>query len=396
MGARGRTTADGSVVLNLHRGAGAFALLARTDGQLTRAGQHYYSHLGLRPPTKDFDYNQPLIREGPNDYILLRNGPKKLVRSLEGDGEHRLTKLGKAFFRDKCYEYLAHVPVVIRGRRRSGRNVGAAYERKDWLPINELGGAMLPPVVEWKRFDPALPLEPGLFWCEDLREARRDLMAAGESPKVTLSSPSQYSGLRLRCGVRIRELQHELLRRWCEGLGQEYRGQRLAGLVFLKLLKAKREVPTAAQRQEVLAVQQGLCALCGCTVTQSACELDHVVPVRQLFADSVQRLQALCVDCHSEKTLRESAQPTSLESRVCPGVMEAYVRSPKLPPLVFEAQGSRREKPYVGVDVVRCRRNGLANAPFPLPILCPADGVEPVEPGRLPDLGYVEGCRDAR
>ena len=60
----------------------------------------------------------------------------------------------------------------------------------------------LPPIVEWKRFDPALPLEPGLFWCEDLREARRDLMAAGESPKVTLSSPSQYSGLRLRCGVR--------------------------------------------------------------------------------------------------------------------------------------------------------------------------------------------------
>ena len=100
-------------------------------------------------------------------------------------------------------------------------------------------------------------------------------MAAGESPKVTLSSPSQYSGLRLRCGMRIRELpeEYELLRRWCEGLDQEYRGQRLAGLaheVFLKLLKAKREVPTAAQRQEVLAVQQGLCALCGCMVTQTA------------------------------------------------------------------------------------------------------------------------------
>ena len=50
---------------------------------------------------------------------------------------------------------------------------------------------------------------------------------------------------------------------------------------------------------------------------------------------------------------------------------------------------------YVGVDVVRCRRNGLANAPFPLPILCPADGVEPVD-GVLPDLGFVEGCCDAR
>ena len=46
-----------------------------------------------------------------------------------------------------------------------------------------------------------------------------------------------------------------------------------------------------------------------------ACELDHV-PVRQAFAGSVQILQALCGDCRSEKTLRESAQPTSLESRV--------------------------------------------------------------------------------
>ena len=69
------------------------------------------------------------------------------------------------------------------------------------------------------------------------------------------------------------------------------------------------------------------CALCGCGLT-GACELDHVVPVRQAFAGSVQTLQALCGDCHSEKTLRESAQPTSLESRVAPGVME-YVRSPR-------------------------------------------------------------------
>ena len=61
------------------------------------------------------------------------------MRSLQG-GEHRL-KLGKGFFRDKYYEYLVHVPVIIRGRRRSGRNAGAGYERRDWLPVNELGGA---------------------------------------------------------------------------------------------------------------------------------------------------------------------------------------------------------------------------------------------------------------
>ena len=62
------------------------------------------------------------------------------MRSLQG-GERRLTKLGKGFFRDKYYEYLVHVPVIIRGRRRSGRNAGAGCERRDWLPVNELGGA---------------------------------------------------------------------------------------------------------------------------------------------------------------------------------------------------------------------------------------------------------------
>ena len=85
------------------------------------------------------------------------------------------------------------------------------------------------------------------------REARRQLMAAGES-QGGHQQPAQYCGLRLRRGTRIRELpeEHDMLRRWCEALGQEYRGQRLAGLaheIFLKLLKAKREVPGAAERQ---------------------------------------------------------------------------------------------------------------------------------------------------
>ena len=217
---------------------------------------------------------------------------------------------------------------------------------------------------EWRRFDTA-DVQPGLFWCEDLREARRQLMAVGESPKVAISSPAQYCGLRLRRrAAGGAQGAAEVVR----GAQPGVPGQRLAGLaheIFLKLLKAKREVPGAAERQKTLAAQDGKCALCGCGLT-GACELDHVVPVRQAFAGSVQTLQALCGDCHSEKTLRESAQPTSLESRVAPGVME-YVRSPKLPPLVFEAQACAKDALCVGVDVVPCRRNGLANAPFPCP-----------------------------
>ena len=79
------------------------------------------------------------------------------------------------------------------------------------------------------------------------------------------------------------------------------------------------------------------------------CELDHVVPVRQAFAGSVQTLQALCGDCHSEKTLRESAEPRGADVRKGRGALQAQR----------------------------------------------AGGVEPVD-GVLPDLGFVEGCCDAR
>ena len=48
----------------------------------------------------------------------------------------------------------------------------------------------------------------------------------------------------------------------------------LAHEIFLKLLKAKREVPGAAERQKTLAAQDGKRALCGCGLT-GACELDH-------------------------------------------------------------------------------------------------------------------------
>ena len=123
-----------------------------------------------------------------------------------------------------------------------------------------------------KRGRPCRPSKSGgaLTWtCSRPVGARRQLMAAGESPKVAISSPAQY------CGLRLRAEEHEVLRRWCEALGQEYQGQRLAGLahkIFLKLLKAKREVPGAAERQKTLAAQDGKCALCG----WGACKLDHV------------------------------------------------------------------------------------------------------------------------
>ena len=60
---------------------------------------------------------------------------------------------------------------------------------------------------------------------------------------MAISSPAQYCGLRLRRATRQLPEEREVLRR-CEAPG------RLGARDFLKLLKAKRKVPGAAERQK--------------------------------------------------------------------------------------------------------------------------------------------------
>ena len=70
-GVRARTNAQGSQRLPLANNRLREVLLSRPNGELTRAGQFYYGLVGGRPPSRQFDEEQPLIREGPTDYILI-------------------------------------------------------------------------------------------------------------------------------------------------------------------------------------------------------------------------------------------------------------------------------------------------------------------------------------
>ena len=141
-GVRARTSAAGSETLPLTHHRLRYAMLSRPNGELTRAGQYYYQLIGRPPPSRQYDRNQPLIREGPNDYIMLRGGAKKLLRSLQPNGNYQLTKLGRHFFKDKWVDWVVHVPVIIRGVRRNGRNRGMPYERTKRLPVTDLNVAL--------------------------------------------------------------------------------------------------------------------------------------------------------------------------------------------------------------------------------------------------------------
>ena len=129
-GVRARTSAAGSEILPLTHHHLRYAMLSRPNGELTRAGQYYYQLIGRPPPSRQYDRNQPLIRE------------KKALRSLQPNGNYQLTKLGKHFFKDKWVDWVVHVPVIIRGVRRNGRNRGMPYERTKRLPVTDLNVAL--------------------------------------------------------------------------------------------------------------------------------------------------------------------------------------------------------------------------------------------------------------
>ena len=609
-GARPRISAQGSQLLPLRDHRLQSVLLSRPNGQLTRAGQFFFGLTGRRPPNRQFDEAQPLIRDGASDYILMRGGTRKLVRTLQPNGQYHVTKLGKAFFKDKYTEWLAHVPVIIRGRRRNGN----PYERYDYLPVTtlELGlsrqndawseaqvarnvkeavlrqlgqpgegepiymisgevyflhptnewafssssmqvidnrvdtqirlrqplGALrevsyqlfagdqilasafeerrdmlcvprqlaellkLPlqevmedfnsicpgnwqqrgvspaeirtfcvwrnapmfyvdcrgrlldsfqpmekeeravaftswnghayfyksaravascdeapqrpryrrltrdtPVLEFKDWQPWHgEIASGYFWTEDIRGARADLLAHGHHPKVSMRGLCEWSALRLRvhggADCVIRELCEDaaVLQQWTERLGVPYRGQRLAGAsleVFLHLLQGKHE-DTRSRREELLAQQQGMCKLCGAPIALGTFEIDHIIPVSQSFSGQQLELQALCLECHRTKTSLEGNHCTTLESRFCRYAYQNYATSPRLPPLVFQLQKWDDSRPCQGIDVRRCRKNGLANARFPLPVFCPLDCIVRAEEGKLADLTWVELPCDRR
>ena len=68
--------------------------------------------------------------------------PKSCSAASRPTGNYQLTKLGRHFFKDKWVDWVVHVPVIIRGVRRNGRNRGMPYERTKRLPVTDLNVAL--------------------------------------------------------------------------------------------------------------------------------------------------------------------------------------------------------------------------------------------------------------
>ncbi len=96
-----RFTDDGRQIVSLGRGRGSYALLSKADGALTKAGKFLYEESTRQRPNASFDSSQPLIRHGNTDYVRLRSGLQKPVRTLQANGSFKISRLGRVFFKNK-------------------------------------------------------------------------------------------------------------------------------------------------------------------------------------------------------------------------------------------------------------------------------------------------------
>lgn len=75
--------------------------------------------------------------------------------------------------------------------------------------------------------------------------------------------------------------------------------------VNMSLATTKRGTLSAAVMRQVAACQRWQCATCA-ILLPAAFQIDHINPLWAGGADSLDNLQALCANCHADKTQKES------------------------------------------------------------------------------------------
>ena len=99
--------------------------------------------------------------------------------------------------------------------------------------------------------------------------------------------------------------------------------------------------------------------------------MDHRVPLQEGGGNEETNIDLICRSCHQTNTnieaFRGNVHP--LQSRFAPAEYKAYVESPKVLPVVYQAHVPPEAKELLMIDCVRCRRNALFESAHPFPRL---------------------------
>ncbi len=128
------TRLKGSEAIALQEGRRRMNLVD-DEGHSTRAGRYWAQQTGEELPPGGF-LQQAATRIGNVETIRLRDGTRGEVRRWdEVSGEYHFTRLGSSYFKTVRRNYIATVPVNIRGKRIDG----SFYTLKSSMPVSKLG-----------------------------------------------------------------------------------------------------------------------------------------------------------------------------------------------------------------------------------------------------------------
>ena len=150
VGIKPTETASGSLILRSGR---RYVTLVKSDGTKTEAGDIYEQRSGQALPAGGvYNPETRAYREGNTEYIRDRAGKERVTRRWDpGSNDYRFTALGRSFYARKRSEYVAHVPILIQGRRKNG----STYTLRSYMPTESMGlrGLSLPQNLSQRQRD---------------------------------------------------------------------------------------------------------------------------------------------------------------------------------------------------------------------------------------------------
>ena len=260
-----------------------------------------------------------------------------------------------------------------------------------------------PDALAWLPF--TWPPVPGHFWVYDgqIDFVRGQFLRDNRHPKVILKDESSTKSLvyifsradseKGTCVIHAMPQDAQDMIQWLKNLdiGLVYRGEGLPSLTYKvlnKLIKEKeRTYLNGEEKHELLEANGYACASCG---DRGKVEFDHTIRFSQSYGDSKPDAPR-CRECHATKTSEEPKEfeTCPLESNLDAHVWEQYVKSERLPPLIYKNEQRENPSACMIADVIRCRMRALLLNVHPIPVFSPLDTIVPVNDHVLGDLNYV-------
>lgn len=142
-------------------------------------------------------------------------------------------------------------------------------------------------------------------------------------------------------------------------------------------------------KEKILNNQNQLCNNCECSllikkddITKLKYEIDHIIPISCGGDNNIENLQALCKECHTEKTNRESAErvfnidniTSSYNQQTKPifsAKKNAFIH-------IFQQYRKNKENIIFGLDINKCRKNILRYSKYSYCVYSCLDDVKPI------------------